>query len=300
MWRGETPIGWGQVDDAESIRAIRRALDLGITFFDTADVYGGGHSEEVLGRALRGHRHEVIIATKFGNVFDAQRKQAEGASADPAYIRQACEASLRRLGCDAIDVYQLHIGNLEIERVPEVLDTLDALVEDGKVRAYGWSTDDAERAALFAQRAHCTAIQHRLNVMEDSPELLALCERTNVGSINRSALAMGLLTGKFRPETTLPADDVRGTRAPGWMQYFADGKPRPEYLRRVEALRSILTSEGRTLVQGALAWLWARSPQTVPIPGFKTVAQVEENCAAMDRGPLTAEQMQAVDQLLGR
>ena len=111
---------------------------------------------------------------------------------------------------------------------------------------------------------------------------------------------MGLLTGKFRADSALPADDVRGTRAPSWMQYFEHGRPRPVYLRRVEAVRGVLCSEGRTLVQGALAWLWARSPQTVPIPGFRTVAQVEENCAAMDLGPLNGEQMAEIERLLRR
>jgi aryl-alcohol dehydrogenase-like predicted oxidoreductase len=111
---------------------------------------------------------------------------------------------------------------------------------------------------------------------------------------------MGLLTGKFSPGTTLPVDDVRGRHSPEWMGYFKNGQPNPLWLKKLEAVRDILTSGGRTLAQGALAWLWARSQKTLPIPGFKTIAQVEENCAALGHGPLTAEQMHEIDGLLER
>jgi len=300
LWRGEAAVGWSTVDDAESTRAIHAALEMGITFFDTADVYGAGHSESVLGKALASRSERVTIATKFGNVFDAKSKQIVGSDASPAYIRRACEASRKRLGRDTIDLYQLHIGNLAEAEVSPVLDTLDALVAEGKVRACGWSTDDPERAALFAARPNCTSVQHRLNVLEDNAAMISLCEQRNLASINRTALAMGLLTGKFGPKSTLPDDDVRGRKAPSWLNFFVDGHPSPELLRRIAAIRDILTSEGRTLAQGSLAWLWARSPQTIPIPGFKTVKQVQENCAAMDFGPLEPEQMDAIDRLLER
>ena len=145
FWRGENPVGWGEVDDAESRRAIHRGLDLGVTLFDTADVYGAGHSERVLGEALRGRRHEVVIASKFGNVFDEATKQITGADASPAYIQRACEASLRRLQTDYLDLLQMHIDQPP-ETVPDVLDTLEALVSAGKIRGYGWSTDDPEKA----------------------------------------------------------------------------------------------------------------------------------------------------------
>ena len=111
---------------------------------------------------------------------------------------------------------------------------------------------------------------------------------------------MGLLTGKFTSNSTLPKNDVRGQLSPSWMVYFKDGKPNPDWLKRLDAIRQILTSNGRTLAQGALAWLWARSPQTLPIPGFRTVAQVEENAGAMQFGPLTAEQMQEIEGVLAR
>lgn len=300
FWRGDVAVGWGKVDDEESMRAIRRALDLGVTLFDTADVYGAGHSEQVLGRALAGRRDRVVLATKFGNVFDETTRQASGSDASPAYVRRACEASLRRLNADTIDLYQFHLGDYDPDRAGEVRDTLEGLVAAGKIRCYGWSTDCPERARVFAQGPHCTAAQFQMNVLDDAAAMVALCETLGLAGINRGPLAMGLLTGKYRADSRLSLDDVRGARGPDWMKYFKDGQPNPEWSRKVEAIRDILTSGGRTLAQGALAWIWARSPNTIPIPGFRTVAQVEENCAAMQFGPLDAGQMREIDVLLGR
>ncbi len=300
FWAGETPVGWGEVDDNESIRAIQRALDLGVTFLDTADVYGTGHSERVLARALAGRRQQVVIATKFGNLFDEDARQIVGSDASPDHIRRACEASLRRLKVDVIDLYQFHLNDYDPQKAGEVRDTLEALVQEGKIRSYGWSTDHPERARVFAEGPHCTAVQHQMNVLDDAAQVIRLCEELNLASINRGPLAMGLLTGKYQAGAQLGVDDVRGSRSPDWMKYFKDGRPNPEWLKKLDAVRQILTSEGRTLAQGALAWLWGRSPQTIPIPGFRTVKQVEENCAAMRFGPLSAEQMQEIEALLER
>jgi aryl-alcohol dehydrogenase-like predicted oxidoreductase len=300
FWEGEMPLGWGQVDDQESIRAIHRALDLGVTFFDTADVYGAGHSERVLGQAFAGRRQDVVIATKFNSTFDEATRQVIGWDASPPYIRKACEGSLRRLNTDYIDLYQFHNNNYPVEQAGEVRDTLEALVQEGKIRAYGWSTDFADRAEFFAQGANCATIQFQENVLDDNPAVIDVCEKYDLAAINRGPLAMGLLTGKYTANTKPASDDVRGEKSPEWMAYFKDGKPNPEWLQKMEAVREILTSGGRTLAQGALAWLWARSEQTLPIPGFRTVAQVEENCGAMQFGPLAAEQMQGIDALLGR
>jgi aryl-alcohol dehydrogenase-like predicted oxidoreductase len=300
FWRGDRAVGWGKVDDNESIRAIRRALDLGITFFDTADVYGAGQSERILGRALEGRRDEVVIATKFGVTFEESTRQITGTNASPEYIRRACEASLRRLNTDAIDLYQFHLGEYDPVQARVVRDTLEGLVREGKIRYYGWSTDFPELARIFAEGPNCCAAQFQMNVLDDAPLMVALCEELDLAAINRGPLAMGLLTGKYMAESRLPLDDVRGKRAPEWMKYFKDGRPNPEWLKKLEAIREILTSDGRTLAQGALGWLWARSEKTIPIPGFKTVAQVEENAAAMEFGPLRAEQMREIDRLLGR
>ncbi len=294
-WRGDRPTGYGRVDDGESVRAIHHALDLGVNFFDTADAYGAGHSERVLGRALAGRRDQVVIATKFGNTFEETTRQLTGEDVSPTYIRRACEASLRRLDTDHIDLYQLHLG-VSAVRARLVLDVLDDLVAQGKIRAYGWSTDDPERARVFAERPHCTAVQHGMNVFHYDPAMLALCDEVDLACICRKPLAQGLLTGKYHAGTRLPADDIRSSGV-SWLVYFQDGKPSAEWLSRLDAIREILTSGGRTLVQGALAWIWGRSERTVPIPGFKTVAQVKENAAAMQFGPLSAKQVGEIDRI---
>src|SRR6266545_2730198 len=299
FWRGETPVGWGQVDDEESVRAIHRGMDLGIDFFDTSNVYGAGHSERVLARALAGRRQEVVIATKFGNIFDEATRHVTGAGASPEHIRQACEGSLRRLKTDYIDLYQFHLGDHPLEEEGPVRDTLEALVAEGKIRGYGWSTDDTARARFFAEGKHCAAIQHQMNVLEDRPEMIAVCEQADLASINRGPLAMGLLTGKYTTSSkSLPLDDVRSERSPAWLQYFKHGKPHPDWLKKLDAVRGILSSKGRTLAQGAMAWLWARTRRAIPIPGFRTVAQVEENCAAMAHGALTDAQLGEIDRVL--
>jgi len=289
--------GWGEVDDGESVAALRRARELGVTFFDTADVYGAGHSEQVLGRALAGHRDEVVIATKFGYTFDTGQRAITGEDASPGYIRRACQASLRRLGTDRIDLYQLHIGDLPAVQAEEVAGTLDGLVADGLIRSYGWSTDDPQRAAVFARGAHCAAIQHDLNVLADAPAMLAACDTFDVASVNRTPLAMGLLTGKYGAASQLPADDVRAAQP--WVGYFTGGRPGPQWLARIDAIRGVLTGGGRTLAQGALCWLRARSPRTVPIPGVRTVGQAEQNAAALRLGPLSAAEMAEIARLLG-
>jgi aryl-alcohol dehydrogenase-like predicted oxidoreductase len=294
------PLGWGRVDDEESVRAVRRALDLGVTFFDTADAYGTGHSERILGRALGKRRDDVVIATKWGNLIDEDTRTALGTDDTPEHARRALTASLARLGTDRVDLYQLHISDADPERAARLRETCEEFVREGLIRAYAWSTDDPGRAAVFAEGPHCAAVQHRLNVLQDAPELLALCERSDLASINRSPLAMGLLTGKQAAGRALAAGDIRNT-PPAWLPGFtADAGADPEWLSRVEALRAVLTSGGRTLAQGALAWIWARSPRTVPIPGFRTVAQAEENAGAIAKGPLEAAQLAEVDRILGR
>ncbi|MFJ9538259.1 aldo/keto reductase [Streptomyces sp. NPDC101225] len=292
------PLGWGKVDDEESVRAIRRALDLGVTFFDTADAYGTGHSERVLGRALGKRRADVVVATKWGNVFDERTRTAQGQDASVAHVRAALTASLARLGTDHVDLYQLHLSDAHPEQAARLRDACEELVGEGLIRAYAWSTDDPARAAVFAEGTHCTAVQHALNVFQDAPGMLALCEEADLASVNRSPLAMGLLAGRRRDR--LEAGDIR-SRPPAWLPGFGEGTGAdPGWLARVDAVRSVLTSGGRTLAQGALGWIWARSPRTIPIPGFRSVAQAEQNARAIAKGPLTAAQLAEIDRLLQR
>jgi aryl-alcohol dehydrogenase-like predicted oxidoreductase len=295
---GKPPMFFlGDVDDDQSIRTIHYAIDMGINFFDTAPAYGAGHSEHILGRAFSGRRHKVVIATKFGKLIDEQDNRF-GRYADARQlvdnIRKECEDSLRRLGTDYIDLYQYHqMDYTLIEYVAEVVEILESLVSAGKIRWYGWSTDHPDCARIFARGEHCTAIQHNLNLIADAPELLALCEQFDLASIARGILGMGFLTGKYTVDnyrSILSADDYRLRED----SYFVT------LIQKLDAIRGVLTRQGRTLAQGALAWVWARSPRTIPIPGFRTFEQVEHNIKAVDFGPLAAEQMEQIDILLER
>jgi aryl-alcohol dehydrogenase-like predicted oxidoreductase len=295
MWdhsvRSDLPVGYGKVDDRESIHAIRRALELGINFFDTADEYGCGHSERVLGEALGSQKNQVIIASKFGFTFDEYTREVLGKDASPAYIRRACEGSLRRLGRDYLDIYLLHIRDLPYEEAAAARETLEGLVAEGKIRWYGWSTDDVERARFFAQAMHCAVIEHRLNLLLDAPEMLALCEELDLGSINRIPLLMGVLTGKYTPDNLPPDDDVRSM----FFNHSAFGQD----VARIEQIKGILTTSGCSLAQGALLWILSRSPLAIPIPGFRTREQVVQNAAVLSMDRMSENDLSCIKNLLG-
>ncbi|MBN1802923.1 MAG: aldo/keto reductase [Candidatus Lokiarchaeota archaeon] len=291
--------GYGTVNDEESIKAIHRAIDLGINFFDTADVYGAGHGERILGKAIKGHRDDLVVSTKFGNVFNEEKKVITGENYSSKYIRTACEASLKRLNTDYIDLYHLHSWSVLKSSLKPIIATLDDLKEEGMIKAYGWSTDLHDLAKYFVENSKAASIQHELNVLHDTKELIDICEEYDVSSINRTVLAMGLLTGKYTAGSSIPENDVRGPHSPEWLKYFKQGRPDFEWLKKLEMIKDILASDGRTIVQGALAWVWARSDKTVPIPGFKTVKQVEENVGAMEFGPMSMDQMKQINEVLG-
>ncbi len=288
--------GWGEVDDNESIRAIHRAFDLGINFFDTAATYGTGHSETIVGRALADRRDKVVIATKFGFDVNVDGKHVTRYDTQQMVIdrlRGDTEASLKRLNMDRIDLYQLHVWDYPLDYAPALRDALEDLVREGKIRYYGWSTDSVEGARIFAEGEHCVAVQHDLNVVRDAPEMLALCEQKNLASVNRTPLARGALTGKYTKDTVFAANDVRTD------PWAVENILKPAF-EQLESLRDVLTSGGRTLSQGALAWIWARSPVTIPIPGMRNEAQVNDNAGAMQFGALSAEEMRQIDEILGR
>lgn len=286
------PAGWGQTDDEQSVRAIHVALDAGVNFFDTAANYGAGHSEVVLGRALKGRREQVVIATKFGHIVNEVAKVVYG---DPELIlsnvRRDVENSLRRLQTDYIDIYQLHEGGYDIERARELRDILEGLVQQGKIRWYGWSTDLVDRAQIFASGDHCTAIQFRLNAVFDHPEMRQLCADFNLAGINKDPLNKGILTGKFTTESTFPADDIRSGAN------FKD-EAIARRLQTVEALRDVFTSGGRSMAQGAIAYIWALDDRMIPIPGFKSEEQVRDNAGALTFGPLSPAELAQVQEIV--
>jgi aryl-alcohol dehydrogenase-like predicted oxidoreductase len=289
------PVGRGQVDPQEAERAIRRALDLGVSFFDTAGSYGAGQSERILGTALQGRRQEVVLATKFGvRVDEAARTASRIAGVVLDNVRQDCEDSLRRLGTDWIDLFQLHVGDYPLEAIPELERVLEDLVVEGKIRAYGWCTDEVGRPPAMASGERCTAVQHELNVLTDAADMLATCEAHDLASIDKYPLLMGILAGRFGIDGDFPADDIRRQSIP------VNSEKRKRWFAQLEAVAKILSEDGRTLAQGALGWIWARSDRTIPIPGFRTTAQVEENAAAMGKGPLSQDQMRRIDAALHR
>ncbi len=284
------PGGWGPVDDAESIRAIHAGLDHGISLIDTSSSYGCGHSERVIGKAIAGKRDRVVIVTKFGNAIDEEKKIYLGHDVEPDSIRASCEGSLRRLRTDVIDVYLLHWSGYDGDPEP-IVEVLEALVEVGKIRAYGWSNHQVELMDGFTRYPRFSAVEFPHSLVQRGAEMLALCEAEDLGALIRSPLGMGLLTGKFSAETAFPEDDIRH----GWN--LKEGRM-AEVRQAVEQLRDVLTADGRTLAQAALGWIWAQSDRAVPIPGFKTVAQVTENAKAMEFGPLSDETVVQIEQIL--
>ena len=288
------PAGWGNTDDEESIRAVHTALDMGVNFFDTAANYGAGHSEVVLGQALKGKRDNVVITTKFGHIVNEEKKTVYG---DPDQIiknvRTDVENSLRRLQTDVIDIYQLHEGGYDPKLALELQSVLEELVSAGKIRWYGWSTDVVDSAREFASGAHCTSIQFRLNALYDNAEMRKVCAEFDLAGINKDPLNKGILTGKFSSNSTFPENDIRSRSD------FSD----PEIVKRlkiVDEIRDILTSNRRTMAQGALAYIWALDERMVPIPGFKSVQQVRDNAGALEFGPLTEAQVKEIQTIVGK
>jgi aryl-alcohol dehydrogenase-like predicted oxidoreductase len=235
------PAGWGNTDDEESIRAIHAALDMGVNFFDTAANYGAGHSEVVLGRALKGKRDNVVIATKFGHIVNEEKKTVYGdATQIIKNVRTDVENSLRRLQTDFIDIYQLHDSSYDPKLALELQTVLEELVSAGKIRWYGWSTDIVDSARSFASGAHCTSIQFRLNAIYDNAEMRKVCADFDLAGINKDPLNKGILTGKFNTTSTFPDNDIR-SRA-----NFSE----PEMVKRLkimDEIRDILTSNRRTM-----------------------------------------------------
>jgi aryl-alcohol dehydrogenase-like predicted oxidoreductase len=288
------PAGWGKTDDEESIRAIHAGLDVGINLFDTAANYGAGHSEIILGQALFGRREKAVIATKFGHIVDESEKIVYGNDDQIlANVRKDVENSLRRLQTDYIDIYQLHAGGYDPEQALELRGILEELVQEGKICWYGWSTDLVDRARVFAEGAHCASIQFRLNAVFDNPEMRELCATFNLAGLNKDPLNRGILTGKFTKDSTFPEDDIRS------LANFEDDFI-VRRLQTVEALRDVLTSGGRSMAQGALAYIWALDENMFPIPGFKSVEQVLDNAGAMELGPLTKQEVADVKDIVAK
>ncbi|MDQ0372616.1 aldo/keto reductase [Cellulomonas humilata] len=282
----------GALDDTESIRTIHRALDLGVTHIDTAEIYGPFHSEEVVGTAVRGRRDEVVIATKFGLVQHTGGEPVPGVTdSSPANVRAAVEGSLRRLGTDHIDLYYQH----RVDPATPIEDTVGALAElvtEGKIRYIGLS----EAGADTIRRAHAvhplTALQteYSLWTRDVEAEILPLLRELGIGFVPYSPLGHGLLTGQIRTVADFADDDWRKTNPRFTGENFARN------LAIVDEVRAIGAENGATPAQTALAWLLSRGEDIAPIPGTRRVSRVEENTAA-DAIDLTPAQLHRLDNL---
>lgn len=287
-------VSRGQIDDHETIRAIHTALDHEIQLFDVANIYGAGHAERILGKALsQGKRQQTILQVKFGASFDeVTRRQIDyKGKYDTAWIANSIEGSLRRLQTDYIDILQFQIADYEIEWLPEIIDALGRFVLTGKIRAYSYGTGDVERARLFAEAPYCAAIITNHNILTNHPALFTLLDTHHVALLAGLPFFTGLLTGKYTKESIFADDDLRHT--------FDFHSPRfAGVFEKIDAVSDILQSEGRTTAQGALAWIWANHPSSIPIPGFKTAEQVKENASAVELGPLNDTQMMQITDIL--
>jgi len=284
----------GRIDENRSREVIDAALDVGINFFDTADMYANGKSEELLGRFLGPRRREVIVATKFGNEMEGQ-----GRGARPEYVRKALHASLDRLRTDYVDLYQQHVPDPDVP-IAETLGTLDALVKAGKVREIGCSNFSAEqireaRKASDARpgSARFVSVQNEYSLLHREPEdeVLPECERQGLAFLPFFPLMSGLLTGKYRKGQQIPQD----TRVAKYERY--NKLLTEENLDKVEALADFAESRGRTLLELAFSWLLAHRVVVSVIAGATSAEQVRNNAAAADWN-LTPADLEEIDSLL--
>jgi aryl-alcohol dehydrogenase-like predicted oxidoreductase len=281
--------GWGPVDDKNALAAIDASLDASINFFDTADVYGDGHSEELLGKAMRGRRERFVLATKIGWVgYDGKNNRSQYDSVDK--LVAGVEESLRRLQTDHIDVIQNHIFYRE-PNTDIFIEGFQKLQRDGKVRAYGLSSSDFAFIKDFNSNGHCATLQIDYSILNRTAEqeIFPYCQKNNIGVIVRGALAMGILTGKFTVETRFPDGDFRQN----WHEKPDERRIFLEDLDKVERLRTL--TDSRPLSQFALRFVIDHPAVTTVIPGARSAEQARENVNAGLLPPLTKAEHRQID-----
>jgi aryl-alcohol dehydrogenase-like predicted oxidoreductase len=278
-------------DDNESIATMHRALDLGITFLDTADVYGPYKNEELVGRAIKGKRDKIVLATKFGIVRDPKNPMSRGINGKPDYVRQACEDSLKRLGIETIDLYYQHRvdPNTPIE---ETVGAMARLVQEGKVRYLGLSEASAQTLRRAVKVHPITALQTEYSLWTRDPEVQVLktCRELGIGFVAYSPLGRGFLTGQFQRFEDLPEDDYR-RHSPR----FQDGNFQKN-LDLVHRVEEVAREKGCKPSQLALAWVLAQGEDIVPIPGTKRRKYLEENVGAL-QVKLTPDHLQRINEV---
>ncbi len=285
-------FAYGEVDDEESKKTILKAIEMGVTVLDTADVYGHGRSERVIGEIIKDYRDDLVILTKFGSVFkDKWLKLSEGKNTTREYIVEGLDDSMERLQTDYIDVYQLHNSKHDVADIPRIIEILEDLVQEGRIGGYGWSTDQTLDFEVMAKQENSIGPQFALTVMHRNPGMIEILEKYNKYGFIRSPLASGTHTTKYSdPNYTIKDSkhmlnkvDFKSERAMKIKQKF-------------EAFSEIIGDE-RTRIQGILGYLMAKSPKIIPIPGAKTVAQITENAKTLELGALNQSQVNQIDAL---
>ena len=291
-------VGWGPTDDSTSKMALAAAYDAGLRVFDTAQAYGAGHSESLIGEVL-GQKHDARIVTKVGIGIDPETRTLTGFVTDPAALEASLDASLNRLKRERIDLVLLHPNELTVEDAKPVFQWLSYEHHRGRVAAYGWSTDFPDKARAYAKQIGYRAVELAVNLFFRADTLLPQLREDGLVPLIRSPMAMGLLAGRITKDTKFAETDVRATDS-NWMAYFEDGRPNANYLDRIASVRDLLTTGGRSMAQGAIGWLWALDPRSIPVPGMRTPEQVTDLVEAVEKGPLPEDIFNDIENLMVR
>jgi aryl-alcohol dehydrogenase-like predicted oxidoreductase len=282
---------WGKTNDEEALKGLHKAMEAGVNFFDTADVYGDGHSEELLANATKGKEDDIYIATKFcraGDIYDPETYSEKS-------VRAYCEASLKRLNRERIDLYQIHCPPLEILKQGKVFEVLDQLQQEGKIRYYGVSVETVEEGLFCMENPNVRTLQVIFNLFRQKlvAELFPQAQENGVGILARVPLASGLLTGKFSKDASFEQDDHRHFNRNGEMFNVGETFAGLQFEKGVELSEKLkwISEERGSMTRAALRWILDHEAVSTVIPGFKTVKQVEDNLQALNVPAFNSEEM---------